>query len=332
MKPFGEDAGHGFTSHQTGDENGEEEVPVYECMEGCPVKALDEQSGNRPSTGNHPSSAVGESNYRPGQGAYQKQGQLYSDSGGASRFFAQFEPDAPVINRFEDGMKPFGEGAGHGFTSHQTGDENGEEEVPVYECMEGCPVKALDEQSGTLKSGKDVNPTKGEVSGFFGSKMSHYSSGANYGDSGGASRFFAQFEPDAPFIYCSKASTAEKRIDKDIEQHPTVKPVTLMSYLVRLVTPKGGVVLDPYSGSGTTCVAAVLEDVNFVGIEKHEPYVERGRIRVEMARRGEFSKSAKKTETKKKKAKAVGPETLKAVEPEISLLDLALNGDEQISG
>jgi DNA modification methylase len=102
-----------------------------------------------------------------------------------------------------------------------------------------------------------------------------------------------------------------------------------MRYLVKLVTPKGGVVLDPYSGSGTTCVAAVLEGVDFVGVEKSAPYVERGRIRVEMARRGEFNKSIKKTEPKKKKAKVVAPDTSKAVEPEISLLALALNGDEQ---
>jgi site-specific DNA-methyltransferase (adenine-specific) len=238
---------------------------------------------------------------------------------------------APIINRFEDGMKPFGDGAGHGFTSTQTGDENGEEEIPLYECMEGCPVKALDNQSGTLKSGAGDKGNKSGSMGYGGGVA--FKSKEYMADSGGASRFFAQFEPDAPFIYCAKASVAEKKIGKELEQHPTVKPVTLMQYLVRLVTPKGGVVLDPYSGSGTTCVAAVLEGVNFVGIEKHEPYVERGRIRVEMARRGEFSKSTKKTEPKKKKAKVAATETLKdAVEPEVSLIDLALNGDEQFSG
>ena len=66
-----------------------EEVAVWDCAEGCPVRALDEQSGVRPSTGPHPSSASVESIYRPGQGAYQTQGPLYDDTGGASRFFKQ---------------------------------------------------------------------------------------------------------------------------------------------------------------------------------------------------------------------------------------------------
>jgi DNA modification methylase len=219
---------------------------------------------------------------------------------------------APVINRFEDGMKPFGEGAGHGFTSTQTGDENGEEELPIYECQDGCPVKALDAQSGQSFSsgGRIANIAP---SGVYGQGKG-LGAGRNftpeevrgdpgYGDTGGASRFFAQFEPDAPFIYCAKASVAEKKIGKELEQHPTVKPVTLMSYLVRLVTPKGGVVLDPYSGSGTTCVAAVLEGVNFIGIDKYAPYVERARLRVEMARRGDFNKDKTKSKAKPKKEK-----------------------------
>jgi DNA modification methylase len=55
--------------------------------------------------------------------------------------------------------------------------------------------------------------------------------------------------------------------------HPTVKPIALMRYLVRLVTPAGGVVLDPFAGSGTTLVAAVLEGVRGVGIEMTEDYL-----------------------------------------------------------
>jgi site-specific DNA-methyltransferase (adenine-specific) len=56
--------------------------------------------------------------------------------------------------------------------------------------------------------------------------------------------------------------------------HPTVKPTELMKYLVRLVTPKGGVVLDPFMGSGSTGKAAVLEGMNFVGIEREKEYYE----------------------------------------------------------
>jgi len=54
--------------------------------------------------------------------------------------------------------------------------------------------------------------------------------------------------------------------------HPTVKPVNLMRWLVRLVTPKGGVVLDTFLGSGTTCIAAQREDIRSIGIEKEPEY------------------------------------------------------------
>ena len=74
------------------DPDGKETVANWICVEGCPVKALDEQSGVCPSTGDHPSTATKESIFRPNQGAYQKQGPLYSDNGGASRFFKQVKP------------------------------------------------------------------------------------------------------------------------------------------------------------------------------------------------------------------------------------------------
>lgn len=62
---------------------------------------------------------------------------------------------------------------------------------------ESCPKVGLDRQSGVLKSGKDINPTKGGVSGFFGCQNLYYAAASNYGDSGGASRFFIQFGVDA---------------------------------------------------------------------------------------------------------------------------------------
>jgi len=109
------------------------------------------------------------------------------------------------------------------------------------------------------------------------------------GDDGSAARFF----------YCAKASTAERNaglkgmpkkkadtrtdvaagIWKDMSaphqnHHPTVKPVTLMRYLVRLVTPPNGVVLDPFLGSGTTAVAAIHEGVRWFGFEMNSDYAE----------------------------------------------------------
>ena len=78
------------------------------------------------------------------------------------------------------------------------------------------------------------------------------------GDSGSASRFF----------YCAKADASERRNSK----HPTIKPVALMRYLVRLVCPAGGVVLDPFAGSGTTIEAARLEHCRAIGIEREAEY------------------------------------------------------------
>jgi site-specific DNA-methyltransferase (adenine-specific) len=63
--------------------------------------------------------------------------------------------------------------------------------------------------------------------------------------------------------------------------HPTVKPIALMRYLVRLVTPKGGTVLDPFMGSGSTGCAAMCEGMDFVGIELSEEYLEIARRRIE---------------------------------------------------
>lgn len=78
------------------------------------------------------------------------------------------------------------------------------------------------------------------------------------GDSGSAARFF----------YCAKAPKSERNGSK----HPTVKPLKLMRYLVRLVTPPGGKVLDPFMGSGTTIQAATLEGFQPTGIEQDPQY------------------------------------------------------------
>ena len=81
-------------------------------------------------------------------------------------------------------------------------------------------------------------------------------------DSGGASRFF----------YVAKASKKE-RPNVDGVAHPTVKPIALMRYLVRLVTPPGGTVLEPFAGSGTTIEAALEEGFNVIGIEMTDEYL-----------------------------------------------------------
>ena len=75
----------------------------------------------------------------------------------------------------------------------------------------------------------------------------------------------------AKYFYCPKTSKSERN-NADKNTHPTVKPVELMKYLCRLVTPKGGVVLDPFMGSGSTGMAAKDEGFDFIGIEKDEEY------------------------------------------------------------
>ncbi len=82
----------------------------------------------------------------------------------------------------------------------------------------------------------------------------------------------------ARFFYCAKASKRERG---EGNTHPTVKPIDLMCYLVRLVTPKGGVVLDPFMGSGSTGVAALQEGCDFIGIEREAEYVKIARKRIE---------------------------------------------------
>lgn len=81
----------------------------------------------------------------------------------------------------------------------------------------------------------------------------------------------------ARFFYCAKASKADR--DQG-NAHPTVKPTALMRYLCRLATPPGGVVLDPFAGSGSTGKAAMLEGFNFVGIELNAEYVDIARARI----------------------------------------------------
>ena len=85
----------------------------------------------------------------------------------------------------------------------------------------------------------------------------------------------------ARFFYCAKASRSERG---EWNVHPTVKPLALMRYLVRLVTRPGGLVLDPFMGSGTTGVASIQEGMNFIGIEKDPHYYEIAQRRISQAK------------------------------------------------
>ena len=75
----------------------------------------------------------------------------------------------------------------------------------------------------------------------------------------------------ARFFYCAKANKKERSATVE-NKHPTVKPLKLMTYLIKLVTPPGGITLDPFMGSGSTGVAAVQSGYEFIGIEREEDY------------------------------------------------------------
>jgi site-specific DNA-methyltransferase (adenine-specific) len=187
-----------------------------------------------------------------------------------------------------------------------------EYETEVYECVEGCPVKTLDEQSGQTSSKQALMKSGTESEGYRLHKREPGIRGHN--DTGGASRFF----------YVAKASKRDRNegledleakhkeerknkvsrrgkcepcnrwaesgegdvckvcnasFNRDFNEHtpmsnfhPTVKPTALMQYLVKLVTPPGGTVLDPFTGSGSTGKAAILEGFDFIGIELTEDY------------------------------------------------------------
>lgn len=128
----------------------------------------------------------------------------------------------------------------------------------------------LDEQTGELPSQETrTDSSRGGRKGMFGVA----SGGARreyLGQSGGASRF----------LYVAKASTEERNRGTVGNTHPTVKPVELMRWLCRLITPPGGLVLDPFVGSGSTGIAALRESFSFVGIDNEPEYVAIARARI----------------------------------------------------
>jgi site-specific DNA-methyltransferase (adenine-specific) len=141
---------------------------------------------------------------------------------------------------------------------------------PANVVLDESQAAELDKQSGTLKGGGFPSKRSGDGSGVdrkvFGAFAGQSDLEATRLEDGGASRFFPTFR------YEAKAPTSERPRDGDTA-HPTVKPLDLMRWLVRLVTPPGGTVLEPFAGSGTTLEAAVLENFTVIGIEREETYM-----------------------------------------------------------
>lgn len=200
-----------------------------------------------------------------------------------------------TINTFDDGMKPFGEGAGHPYTSRKVQGRwpaniihDGSDEV--LEVFPSAPSAG----SYTKSQNKPKIPKS-----LFGTIIGPRERGNEYaGESGSAARFF----------YCAKASRKERNAglegmeEKPLlwssgtknpgsfqsdgthkatrNNHPTVKPIALMRYLCRLVTPPNGVVFDPFMGSGSTGVAAIQEGFEFIGCDIEAEYVEIAKRRI----------------------------------------------------
>jgi site-specific DNA-methyltransferase (adenine-specific) len=165
-----------------------------------------------------------------------------------------------TINTFDNGAKPFGNAVGEPYTSKQS-----EGRWPANLVIDKASAKELDQQSGIFKGQVGMQRTSGSKQIFdTGGREDKQTFQVGKIDVGGASRFF----------YVARASKSDRNEGLDISNnHPTVKPTALMQYLIRLVTPEGGVVLDPFAGSGSTGKAAILEGKRFIGIELTADYL-----------------------------------------------------------
>jgi hypothetical protein len=186
-------------------------------------------------------------------------------------------------------------------------DDDGTETVADFDCHLDCAVRLLDEQSGeaSYNPAGEFGRAKRDSGRIYGGGrgLTHEGQGIyGYGDRGGASRFFytakadrreretgmREYLPDKGERDLNWSSgdanpgsfQAEGTNRRALNHHPTVKPVDLMQWLCRLVTPPGGVVLDPFLGSGTTGMAALREGFGFVGIERDPEYVAIARARI----------------------------------------------------
>ena len=140
---------------------------------------------------------------------------------------------------------------------------------PANVALDEEAAAMLDDATGDRPSGSAHVLRRGATTGAgmgYGSSAAGDVLNATYGDSGGASRFF----------YTAKADKADRGRGND---HPTVKPVDLMRWLCRLVTPAGGTILDPFTGSGSTLVAAAMEGFDAIGIDSDAHYCDIARRR-----------------------------------------------------
>jgi site-specific DNA-methyltransferase (adenine-specific) len=178
--------------------------------------------------------------------------------------------------------------------THSSGKTNIEADAqgrwPANVIFDAYTAYLLDIQTGRLTSGQPsgLKNASNNIYGEYGTGIPV----TGYGDSGGASRFFyvAKPSPEERNRGLRKFEKKEVGIKNDSGRgfsesdpykkimrqnvHPTVKPITLMQYLVKLITPPGGTCLDPFNGSGTTGIACKIEGFNYVGFDREQEYID----------------------------------------------------------
>lgn len=195
------------------------------------------------------------------------------------QFAAAVSATAKMVMSRLDGSRPGGfadVGADKG-DGKPCGPLYGDSEVEDWRCVDSCPVKMLDEQSGDRPTG-DIKPYRRQNTKFAGVEtgLPTQVTFERKGDVGGASRFF----------YTAKPSTKERSAglpEGTRNTHPTVKSQALLRHLLRLIAAPGHFILDPFTGSGSCGVACLSEGMDFVGIEQDPAYVEIARARCKLS-------------------------------------------------
>lgn len=291
-----------------GDENGLELIEEWECVEGCPIKELNEQSSEASRYFNtfesediNPVAIF----RKPLDGTIVDNVVKYG-TGGINIDECRLATNENISNHSRGSASAKSKGIYGDSKAQQTHKTEGQElgryppnfvlqhkDECENECVEGCPIKEINNQgelagSHSAGSGRErIVESKYEASSYHASinrQMNRYEDEGN----DKVSRFF----------YCAKAPKKERSCDlywhrtksgvknvtkEEWEQlpqderaygniHTTVKPLKVMDWLVKMVTPKNGVVLDPFTGSGSTGVAAINNNYNFIGIEKDPNY------------------------------------------------------------
>jgi DNA modification methylase len=179
--------------------------------------------------------------------------------------------DIETINKKSNAPKDYDQEIYGQFSKGWSKPANTQGRWPANILFDEEAAAVLDEQTQDLHGAGKPSTLKGSKT--RGNIFQNSNDVTRFGDSGGASRFF----------YVAKASKSERNKGLELNNHPTVKPIKLMQYLITLVTPSNGIVLDPFMGSGSTGVAAKNLNREFIGIELSDEYFDIAEKRIDNA-------------------------------------------------